>query len=201
MKLFNVGCGGNRPGDPWVNLDNLRAVLKEGTPERANLDAEKNYVDWDLTALNSLPFRDAEADGILLSHVIEHLDCHQAAAVLKDCRRVLKPSGLLVVSVPSAEYFLSVWTADRPENAVRLFGEPIHDQWQTSFFDYALFHREHKQILTDVSLRCLFVKGGFRPEEIMHVHRTRDDASHEIHNLLNRRQFSLELMARRRAGR
>jgi SAM-dependent methyltransferase len=119
MRLLNVGAGGNRPQtEIWWNLDNLRTQLKEGTPERTNLDKEPRYVECDL-AVQSIPFPDEYFDGIALVHVIEHFTCHEAVDVLIKCRKVLKPGGLLIVSVPNAEYFLDVYEQDTKERAVQ----------------------------------------------------------------------------------
>lgn len=202
MKLLNVGCGGNRPQDPhWWNLDELQKHLKPGTPERINLDKEPRYVEQDVTA-GKMPFDADSFDGVLASHVVEHLSAHAAVWMLEDCRRILKPGGLLVVSVPDAEYFLKVHNRDTPENAVELFGEPISkdEPWQKSFFNYALFHREHQQILTHDSLKCLLIKAGFGDgafciSEEFPMQADKDPAFREIEKIMNRRKFSVELVA------
>ena len=201
MKLLNVGCGGVRPPEPWINLDALHQHLAPGTPERTQLDSEKNYVDWHLFNHGWMPFDEEMFDGILCSHVIEHFDCHSAVRILTDCRRMLKPGGLLVVSVPDADYFLSVHDRDTPENAVELFGEPIHDKWQPTFMAYALLHREHLQLLTAGSLECLLLAAGFDQiwdfqERFPRTHlRIEDERCIEIEKVMNRRKFSLEMCA------
>jgi SAM-dependent methyltransferase len=203
MKLLNVGCGGNRPQDePWWNLDCLKKALKQGTPERSNLDKEPRYVEH-LLGNGPMPFENDSFDGCLVSHVIEHFNCHQAVVVLEDCRRILKPGGLLVVSVPDADYFLSVHDRDKPENAVELFGEPIHDSWQPNFMRYALFHRDHLQVLTEASLMCLLIQAGFvlitTVNQAMGAFGGIPDewlpCLKEIEKIMNRRKFSVELCA------
>jgi glycosyltransferase involved in cell wall biosynthesis/2-polyprenyl-3-methyl-5-hydroxy-6-metoxy-1,4-benzoquinol methylase len=73
------------------------------------------------TDLNLLPFRDECFDRVLMSEVLEHLEDDRRA--LAEVHRVLKPGGILALSVPHARYpFLwdpvnSVWTA--------LGGKPI----------------------------------------------------------------------------
>lgn len=197
MRLLNLGAGSNRPQDEhWTNLDNLYEQFPEGTPERKQLDSEPRYIDHKLPM--SLPFVENTFDGILCSHVIEHFDCHDAVRVMWDCHRVLKPGGILVVSVPDAEYFLSVYDRDKVENAIELFDEPIHDKWQPKFFDYALFHANHKQVLTHDALQCLFLKSGFT-EIFKFAHRNQSELENqalcEINKLMNRRKFSLEMCA------
>lgn len=192
MILLNLGCGGQRPPTPWVNVDTLREQLKSGTPERINLDAESNYVEHDL--LTPLPWQDNSIDGILLQHVIEHLDCHESAKLLAECRRVLVIGGIVVVSVPDAEYFISVLDQDTRENAVELFGEPISEHQYDRFFDYALFHPTHIQILTYASLRCLIGKAGFGNCEIGYLGTW---VVPHITERLNRKMFSAIMMARK----
>lgn len=200
MRLLNVACGSVRPGDPWINLDNLRTQLNHGTPERINLDKEPNYVEHELTS-GSMPFPNDMFHGILCSHLIEHFDAQESVRILRECRRVLAIGGFLVVSVPSAQYFLSVLDRDKPENAVELFGEPIcpDEPWHKSFFDYALFYEQHKQILTYSSLSCLLIRAGFgssRPfMQALQGYSSRDPVVSEIEKIMNRRKFSLELLA------
>lgn len=194
MRALNVGCGSTRPGEPWTNLDNLRTQLPEGTPERANLDAEPNYVEHDISA-GELPFPEDTFSICLLSHVIEHFDCKQGMGIMRDCRRVLKPGGTLVVSVPDAYYFRSVYQEDNIKNAVGLFGEPIYEpDGEITFFDYALWMRQHHAILTEDSLWCYFVKAGFNYNGIETCFNT-SPRFPQFKDLLNRIPFSLIMTA------
>jgi len=98
--------------------------------------------------------------------------------------------------VPDADYFLSVHDKDTPENAVVLFGEPIHDKWQPNFMSYALFHRDHRQVLTGGSLRCLLIQAGFKTIwRFGYAQPGQSSELKEIEKIMNRRQFSLEMCA------
>jgi len=200
MNLLNVGCGGHRPGPPWTNLDNLRSQLAIGTPERTNLDNETNYVEANLLDTMPLPFPVDAFDGILIQHVLEHLVCHDAVNVLTDCRRVLKPEGVLVASVPDVSYFRFVHQHDTRETAEKYFGESISGDWQDAkcetFFEYALFHRNHLQVLNKDGLWALLRKAGFKHESIGSLPNYQpEDVREEIHKQLNRLRFSAILYA------
>ncbi|TGQ69522.1 methyltransferase domain-containing protein [Mesorhizobium sp. M00.F.Ca.ET.186.01.1.1] len=77
IKL-NFGCGTNRL-DGWQNFD----------------------AEIDITS--PLPFADGHADFIYAEHVVEHVDYIKALAFFAECRRVLKPGGVIRIAVPSLE--------------------------------------------------------------------------------------------------
>ncbi len=83
-RLLNVGCGDwTLPG--FLNLD------REGRP------------DVRLDAALSLPFRAGSVDGIYCEHFIEHLSQADGAAFLRECRRVLRPRGVLRIATPDLD--------------------------------------------------------------------------------------------------
>lgn len=85
-RLLNLGCGGVfHPA--WVNLD-ARPV-------------SPGIVAWDVR--RGLPFPCAHFDAVYGSHLLEHLDRPDAATLLGECLRVLKPAGVLRLVVPDLE--------------------------------------------------------------------------------------------------
>jgi SAM-dependent methyltransferase len=208
MRILNAGCGGQRVQDErFVNLDTLHEQLIPGSPERTNLDQEKNYCNCNLLT-QSIPFPDEHFDAAYLLHVLEHFTCQDAVSVIISCRRVLKPGGLLLASVPDVSYFRSVHDKDTRDNAIELFGESISGDWQdsqcNSFFEYGLWHRQHKQILNEDGLWALLRKAGFENRKIGRFY-GRQDFIHQpresqpwwsaIAAQLNRLRFSAILYA------
>lgn len=86
LRLLNFGCGSTLHPD-WVNVD--------AAP------ANSTVIACDVR--RGLPFADEYFDAAYGSHVLEHLDPAAGAAVLQECRRVLKPGGILRVIVPDLE--------------------------------------------------------------------------------------------------
>lgn len=159
MKLLNLGCGATRPGDPWTNLDNLSTQLHIGTPERAKLDSELNYIDSDIT--RDLPLAGESFDGCLLSHVLEHFCASEGLRILQEVHRVLKPGGIVLVSVPDASYFRKVYPEDRKENWQRLFGVTDPNNTIPTWFEAALWFDQHKAIFTEDVLWAYLTRAGF----------------------------------------
>ena len=104
-RKFNLGCG-NKPIAGYINCDFY-------TTAHADLIFDLNQ---------KFPIDTSDADLIVADNVFEHLDNYLGA--IRECHRVLKPGGKLVVSVP---YF-------RSKHA---FVDPTHKVFFTlSSFDY-----------------------------------------------------------------
>jgi len=119
---LNLGCGTtSAPG--WVNVDGswsawlsrhraIRSVLVRCgvVPARAgDGDWPDDVVVRDLR--KSLPFSSESFDAIYASHVVEHLYRTEAAGLLAECRRILKPGGLLRVVVPDLKAIVDEYVA------------------------------------------------------------------------------------------
>jgi len=88
VKL-NLGCGPNYLKN-WVNID-----------IRTDVKADK-YLDLTKT----LPFPDNSVQFIYNEHFIEHITYDQSVSFLKECYRVLKPTGVLRISTPNLEWVI-----------------------------------------------------------------------------------------------
>lgn len=84
MKL-HLGCGTNYISG-WVNID------------------VTGKIDRRLDLRKPLPFPDKSVDFIFTEAFIEHLSREEGQALFKECRRVLKPSGVLRISTPDARF-------------------------------------------------------------------------------------------------
>ena len=84
-KILNLGGGGNC----------LRGCLTVDIDPRADV-----YVDL----RQALPFDDGEIDHVYFEEAIEHLDKPVALRLLRECWRVLRPSGTLRVTTPDLDW-------------------------------------------------------------------------------------------------
>ncbi len=102
--IIDLGGGSHPRGDIVVDIQFERAnpapeLLDPYLEEygfKYNPNAKK--IVWDLNKF-PYPFEDNSADKILLSHVLEHLEA--PVYVLRECKRILKEGGLLVIVVPN----------------------------------------------------------------------------------------------------
>jgi SAM-dependent methyltransferase len=85
-RLLNFGCGDVFHPE-WVNLDAV--------------PASRDLVAHDLR--RRFPFPDASFDAVYGSHVLEHLKPSAAERLLHDCRRILRPGGIVRLAVPDLE--------------------------------------------------------------------------------------------------
>jgi SAM-dependent methyltransferase len=102
-NVLDCGCG---MGFYLMTMGSLRSLRLTG------VDADEARLQWARrervpahllrTDIERLPFADCTFDKILFSEVLEHLS--DDAAGLRELLRVLRPRGILAISVPHAQY-------------------------------------------------------------------------------------------------
>jgi SAM-dependent methyltransferase len=111
---LNIGCG-MAPTEGWTNYDNSPAVRIAGWPGAVPALRALRLIDGGnatfaafcrrhgirhANAVAHIPHASGSVDAIYSSHMIEHLDRREARRFLAECRRVLKPGGILRLVVP-----------------------------------------------------------------------------------------------------
>lgn len=108
-----------------------------------------------------LPFADNSFDKILLSEVLEHIPDQQAA--LKELRRILKPNGILAISVPHANYPL--WWDPASWIWTRLGGKPFTHTKFGSIWENHVRLYEPAELVRQVAMADFIVEAS---EEATH---------------------------------
>jgi len=103
----------------------------------------------------ALPYGDATFDSAILSEILEHID--DDVAGLKEILRVLKPGGVVAITVPNANY--PFWWDPINKTLESLFG--LHIQHGP----FAGIWANHVRLYTAEQLRLAVLDAGFEIEE------------------------------------
>lgn len=157
--ILDCGCGRG------FYLKMLRHV---GNARLAGIDLELPYLRKarrntaalpDVTIANAsiyaLPFPDAAFDAVILSEILEHVD--READALAEVRRVLKPGGLAILTVPHANY--PFWWDPINKTLETLFGAHVGRGPLAGIWAF------HVRLYTPERLREVVLAAGFEVEE------------------------------------
>jgi 2-polyprenyl-6-hydroxyphenyl methylase / 3-demethylubiquinone-9 3-methyltransferase len=104
FRVLDVGCGRGFYLPLYAALKG-RAIGVELDPEPraiADMRARETGAAVVSARAEALPFDDASFDAVVMSEILEHLD--DPVAALVEARRVLVKGGLLLATVPNADY-------------------------------------------------------------------------------------------------
>lgn len=108
-KYLNLGCG-KRYHPAWINMDIA--------PHDANV------IQNDLSG--GIPLPDESCDVVYHAAMLEHLRQPDATALMAECYRVLKPSGIIRVGVPDLEIICRIYLSCL-SRAVNEEDDAVHD--------------------------------------------------------------------------
>ncbi len=194
-KKINLGCG-PKGHDDWINVDwGILAILHrfralESLLLKLRLFPDGFNIDWpnNLKVHNckkNVPFRSGTVDYVYSSHFLEHLKKFETEKVVSECYRVLKPGGVLRISVPDLEllatkyvqkdksYFSDLEDVIAPKNgeSATLMGDILTSNFYPQHFKIKttglrtvmkLFERPHSWMFDYESLKDLLSRNGFK---------------------------------------
>lgn len=108
MKL-HLGCGSRNFGEDWIHVD------------------AQPYPHVTFSDVFPLPFIPNVADTIYASHLLQYFNKLEAANVLANWRKVLKPGGTLRLAVPDFEAMAQLYIEGSP---LQIFLGPLYGQMQ-----------------------------------------------------------------------
>ncbi len=97
LVKLNIGCSLVMYGHGWNNID--KNDLSPWARPRGY-----RFLAHDIT--KGVPCQTGTVDLITLSHVLEHFSYKDGLSLLRECRRVLKPTGAVRIAVPDASLLL-----------------------------------------------------------------------------------------------
>tara|TARA_B100000242_G_C42879462_1_gene408045 strand:- start:29 stop:673 length:645 start_codon:yes stop_codon:yes gene_type:complete len=136
LKYLHIGCGDNVLPKPFINIDSRK---KKGV---LNLKAYP------------LKFKDNSFDLVYASHILEHFNKVKVLKVLKEWVRVLKPGGILRISVPSFDNLSLIYKIDK--NIDNISGPLMGGQTYKDNFHYEIFNQKKLiKLLTNAGLEAI----------------------------------------------
>lgn len=164
MPRLHIGCGDNALRG-WLNTDL--------SPRRDQI-----YLD----ATRPFPFADGMFDYIYSEHMIEHVGWADGRAMLGECRRVLKPGGVLRLVTPDLQRLTHLLTgplSDLEEAyldySVRTYRLPPGQNRAVHVVNHFMRAWGHQHIYDAASLREQLAAAGFRDV----VTASLDESAHE----------------------
>lgn len=173
VTKLQIGCGWNLiPG--WLNTDVSIIKCKRGA---MYLDAGEPF-----------PFPDASFDYVYSEHLFEHLTHPQAVNMLRECHRILKPSGTIRISTPDIRFLADLylhpekplnrryidWSSREAPNCLPVPATPVNivNQFHTAWGHQIIYDRE--------TLTALVTENGFRNIRFCEISRSSVDALNNV---------------------
>jgi 2-polyprenyl-3-methyl-5-hydroxy-6-metoxy-1,4-benzoquinol methylase len=160
VAVLDVGCGAGafaatlRAARGGRTLEIWGVELSAEAAERAGTVCDQVLVGDAVARLRDLPA--ARFDCVVMNDVLEHLA--DPVLLLREARRVLRPGGALVASLPNVRYFFNV------------VGLVVHGRWD--YVDEGILDRTHLRFFTRSSLAGLFRDAGFTLERVKGINPT-----------------------------
>jgi predicted SAM-dependent methyltransferase len=118
-------------------------------------------VDYVFDIMGKMPFKDNRFEGVFSEHFFEHLIPEHAKLFLSQCLRVLKPGGVLRLSVPDGELYLDRYFNDhewmmqrRPQVTPRTRMAIVNEVFRQGF--------EHQYCYDFETMKVVLEEAGFK---------------------------------------
>lgn len=151
---INFGCGRQvLPG--YFNVDAVRSPKAPRDPELLHAIT----FDPDGRIENPIPMDDGCATELIAMHVLEHVYAWEAPALVSEWRRLLEPSGRLILELPNLAAACKNMLAGMNDQMVMfpLYGDPSHK-------DPFMCHR---WAFTPATVKALLEANGFAKVKIL----------------------------------
>ena len=187
--MINLGCGArwmptwrNLDGGSWAKRQWLRALraVRAVPPVDRVLPAKlrqypRDVVVWDMCRL-PLPFATGSASVIFSQYSFEYMQRSEMQACLADCRRILRPGGLIRLCQTDIAQIVARYLAEgdvgpSPEALDRAgrFLECLGGE-HTKLSVRLLHGGGHQQLFDAASLEWMLTEAGFTDVRVMKLH-------------------------------
>lgn len=134
-KVLDIGCGDGSFAEVLGRKD---VRMLDSNEETCAALKAAGYTHVRHGKADKLPYSEGAFDVVHCSHLVEHLTAEEVYRLMKECRRVIKPGGKLIISAPmgwegfwndlshvrpyNASMFLQYLVKDNPNHSRKLVG-------------------------------------------------------------------------------
>jgi predicted SAM-dependent methyltransferase len=145
LLLLNIGAGSHKlPG--FINVD-----IEPGADVIADLT-------------DGLPFANGTVDGIFSEHFIEHITQAEGCHFFRECRRVLRPGGVIRISTPDLDEIVSQFNAGGANSSENPTGW-LHPDWMRFGYEWVANRAE----MMNIAMREWGHKWIYNEEEMVRL--------------------------------
>ena len=185
QKYLHVGCGTVLLND-FLNLDYYSPKLLIKKLFKM-VPSSKVFRGHDLR--RPLPFGDNSFEGAFSEHTLEHIDPFNAANLLKEIHRVLKPDSYFRIVVPDLDRYLDFCNGKMPDKQFEKFAGGAESIWSLTQ------NWGHQSVWNSLTLGKYLEEAGFRDVKKVSFGKGSNPAL--IHDLKRRSWESLYMEARK----
>jgi predicted SAM-dependent methyltransferase len=135
----------------WENIDIL---------DLSGFAKAQAYIFKQHDVTKGLPYKDSEVDIVFSSHLLEHLTREEGAKLLQECYRVMKPGGIIRLSIPDTKMITQKYL-DGKISDYRYVNTGVEKCIDDADAYYNLLLANHKTIYDKDSLMKLLERTGF----------------------------------------
>ncbi len=151
LVKLNIGSFINMNHYGWTNIDKLNL---------SDFAKQNGYIFRQEDVSNSIPYGNNSVDIITASHFLEHLDRNEGKKFLSECLRVLKPNGIIRLTVPDTELITRKYI-DKSISEYRHLNVGVEKSDDDTQSLYELLLSGHKTVYDYGSLSKLLYRIGF----------------------------------------
>ena len=156
---LNLGSFTVMAPQPWINLD------IDTRPSLYQYASQGGYAYMAMDLRFGLPWPDDRADYIFSSHFLEHVPYRIGEGLIRECKRVLKPGGVMRFGLPDLEKIVGLYN----EKTLKSL-DKINEGCKKSFYDaerfWEILTREHQACYDWNAIKSMCLNMGFKEENI-----------------------------------
>lgn len=149
---LNIGCFKDMFYYGWINIDII---------DLTDFAKKQGYIYKQIDITQGIPYQDNNVDLIFTSHMLEHITREEGKKFLKECYRVLKPDGIIRISVPDTRLITQKYLdGEIMEYKYINVGVETADDEAEAYYNLLL--AGHKTIYDQQALCQILKKTGFQ---------------------------------------